>query len=204
MVRQTRSQVMSLAGLAAALLLLPSLGCHALGKKKNPDDDLPVVAAKPAPPTPKPGTPAAKLVATWRKEVQAGTDPVTQKPIAGVMGRVYLMEKSGAFPVPGDGSISVALYDHTGDEAKELEVWNFPAEVLPQVLQADAVGQGYTLALPWSSYKPEITQVRYRVTYTPKKGEPLSTSSEVITLEHGAVQQALSKKKNTSVASAKN
>jgi hypothetical protein len=47
------------------------------------------------------------------------------------------------------------------------------------------VGNGYTLFLPWSTYKREITNVRMTVRYDSKQGgTPLYSPSAPMTLEH--------------------
>ena len=46
----------------------------------------------------------------------------------------------------------------------------------------DLVGWGYSLFLPWATYKPEINRVHLKVRYLPLKGGPLYAASAPMTL----------------------
>lgn len=175
-------------GLLLVAALLANVGCKGL-LKKQADHEPPVVVKKEPPKPPPTGTPAAQVATQWQNRVQFGTNPTDNKPIAGLSGRVYFFDKSPSVPMTGDGTIKVALYDDTagaGSSSKSLQEWIFPPETLPQLLTKDAVGQVYALNLPWPTYSPNISQVHMTVTYEPKKGTPLTSTSEVMTLDHSA------------------
>ena len=68
------------------------------------------------------------------------------------------------------------------DNPAPLEEWRFDRETLQRLYKRDAVGGGYTLFLPWGTYKSEITQVRLRLRYEPTKGTPLYNESSTLVL----------------------
>src|SRR5205085_8747478 len=98
-------------------------------------------------------------------------------PLRGLAGRMYLFGPdlpSGDVspPVSGDGKVTVDMYDDrpmlVGGAPVALERWEFPPEILKQLLRKNGWGWGYTLFLPWvTSYRPDITQVHLRLSYTP-------------------------------------
>src|SRR5262249_1844111 len=161
MVRQA-TQALTLALVAIALL---HAGCI---RKEDVRPDAP----KPAVPPPKPGTLPSRVIACWNKNVEYGTDPVSQKTIAGVAGRAYLLDETSTYPLTGDGQMSVELWDDSeraqGGASKKLEIWNIDPETLKKQVHKDYMGAGYTLALPWSSYRKEITHIHMAVHYQPK------------------------------------
>ncbi len=182
MVRQT-SRALTLAAVAIALL---HAGCI---HKSDVRPDAP----KPAVPPPKPGTPPTQVIACWKKNVEYGTDPVSNKTIAGIAGRVYLFDDTGTYPLTGDGKISVELYDDSaraeGGASKQLEIWNLDAETLKKLVQKDYMGAGYTLTLPWSTYRKEISQIHMVVHYEPKAGEQITWTGTPMTVDHGQMPQ---------------
>jgi hypothetical protein len=41
------------------------------------------------------------------------------------------------------------------------------------------MGTGYTMFLPWWSYRPDVTQIQMTLSYAPEKGTPIYTASKV-------------------------
>ena len=145
---------------------------------------------------------AARMVTTWKKQVQFGNNPMTSESIAGIMGRVYLFESEPNAPLTGEGTIAVDLFDESrsdGARREPIEHWDITPDILPKLLQKDAIGQGYSLSLPWSSYRPDIKRVQMQVRYTPKTGDTL-VANEVLTLEHGSGAPAVRKTPPAAVA----
>jgi hypothetical protein len=167
--------------LAAACLLLALLlqaGCVTLGS---------FPLNKGTPPT----GPACHVVATWHNQVVYTPDPTHGgNPTPGLAGRLYLLGPDIAFPVAGDGSLVVDLYNDApaaaGAAPVLLEEWRIDKDTLRRLLQRDTVGWGYTLFLPWGSYKPEITHVHVQLRYQPLNGAPLYSNSSTMTLASGA------------------
>jgi hypothetical protein len=138
-------------------------------------------------PEEKPVTPATQAAATWESRVVFTPDPAHNGAATpGLAGRLYLFAADSGFPVVGDGSVVVDLYDDTplacGGQAKMIEKWCIDRDTLKRLVRKDMIGQGYTLFLPWGTYKPEINQVHLMVCYTPQKGTPLYAPSSTITL----------------------
>jgi len=188
MVHQASALTRALPLFAAVAVL--SVGCMGLRRDKRAEG-APAKAAKAGPP-------AVQSLATWHKHVKLGTNPASNQPIAGLSGRFYLFDATGGHPIIGDGKISVELFDDTRRDAtsgsKMIEKWNIDAETFKQLAQRDALGNGYTLTLPWSTYKPEVAQVHLVVTYEPTTGTPLTTASQTITLEHDSPEAQIARR----------
>lgn len=131
--------------------------------------------------------PPCQLVATWNPGVVNTPDPTHDgAETPGLVGRIYLFGSEIGAPLTGDGSLVVQLYDDTASpvakDARPLEEWQFDPETLKRLQRRDAIGWGYTLFLPWGTYKPEIGRVHLKVRYTPSKGGPLYTAGSPMTL----------------------
>lgn len=124
--------------------------------------------------------PPCQVVATWQNCVQFTPDPANQgKMSPGLAGRLYLFGPEIGEPLPGDGALSVALYDESKGEPVMREVWNIDPVTLKRLAKRDAIGTGYTVFLPWANYSPEVTRVRLKVCYKASKGTPLYTENQV-------------------------
>jgi hypothetical protein len=126
---------------------------------------------------PPPGVPC-QIVATWQNRVMFTPDPTkngAQTP--GLAGRLYLFGPEISFPMTGDGGLVVDLYDETKGQPVIQEQWRFDPGTLKRLLKQDQIGWGYTLFLPWSGYRAEITKVRLRLRYEPPHGTPLFTEN---------------------------
>jgi hypothetical protein len=170
------------AGLATALLLalLFAPGCVVTDG----------FTAKDAPP--KPGHPC-QLATTWINKVQSAPDTVHNgAPMPGIVGRVYLFGETIDYPQVGDGGMVIDMYDDThGPAEKPLEEWVLDPVALKKFLKKDTVGWGYTLFLPWTTYRPDVTKVRLTCRYDPiGGGSPLFAPPSPLTLDHGFTQVA--------------
>lgn len=156
-----------------ALLPMLSAGCVTLEKVwPGCGDDKP------------PCGPVHQVVVTWNNEVMHAADPAQGGILVpGIGGRLFLFGPQIGFPVCGDGSVTVDLYDETAGPAQTpLERWNFDALTLKRLIRKDMIGYGYTVFLRWSTYNPEITSVRLKLCYQPRNGSPLYAESAVMTL----------------------
>jgi hypothetical protein len=143
--------------------------------------------------------PAAQVIAMWCNQVATTPDPAHNgEPVKGLAGRVYLFGPNIDCPVTGDGSLVIDLFvapiDH-GPPAQPpapLEEWRFDRDTLHRLLRRDAVGWGYTVFLPWSTYRPDINQVYLKVRYDPRTGAPLYGAIARITLNRDGVQSGTS------------
>lgn len=134
--------------LAVGILICCTSGCVNLGS---------FVAEEDKPPCGE----ICQIVAAWNNEIVLAPDPYHNgKPNPGIAGRVYLFGHSVDFPRAGDGKITVDLFDlarqtPNGDPVP-LERWEFDPVTLRRLLKRDTIGWGYTLFLPWGTYRPDI------------------------------------------------
>ncbi|HLJ95942.1 MAG TPA: hypothetical protein VKU02_22395 [Gemmataceae bacterium] len=128
-----------------------------------------------------------QVVAAWNPAVVKTPDPVHDgDETPGLVGRIYLFGADVGCPLLGDGTLCVTLYDDTAGPAPKgtppLEEWQFDHVTLKRLQRRDPIGWGYTVFLPWGTYRPEINRVHLKVRYTPQKGGPLFAASAPMTL----------------------
>jgi hypothetical protein len=133
---------------------------------------------------------ACEVAAVWDPKVLFAPDPLhggAKTPA--LSGRLYLFGAQSGFPLAGDGVVTIELYDDrptlSGGQPVMLEQWNLDKETLKSLFKHDAIGWGYTLFVPWGTYKPEINLVHLHVCYRPPTGMPLYAPSEPMTLDTG-------------------
>jgi hypothetical protein len=145
---------------------------------------------------PMPHGQVSQIVAAWNHQVAYAPDPVhggNEAP--GLAGRLYLFGPEISYPLIDDGSMVVDLFDDTKPAGEgqpvPLEEWRFDPITLKRLAKRDIIGWGYTLFLPWGTYKPEISQVHLKVRYVTAKGVPffadsgpLSLNSPVVAAHH--------------------
>lgn len=133
------------------------------------------------------GAAPCEVVVAWNPEVLFRPDPAHRgTPTPGLGGRMYLFTAGNNCPITGDGCMVVDLYEDLSPNATvPLEEWRFDKDTLKRLLRRDAVGWGYTLFLPWGTYKPEIKQVQLRLRYEPVKGAPLYAESSSVVFQKG-------------------
>lgn len=135
------------------------------------------------------GDKVCQVVSTWNRDVRYTPDPTHGgRPVCGLVGRIYLFGQDVGAPLMGDGTLVVDLYDDTdtpsGAEPRLLEEWRFDAETLCKLQKRDIVGYGYSLFLPWGTYRPGLTSIHYQLCYKPAHGMPIWSNSGPITLEN--------------------
>lgn len=133
-----------------------------------------------------------EIVATWSHQVMTCPDPTHNGALTpGLVGRLYLFDAKPK-TIIGDGSVQVTLYNEapmlTGGEPEMLEQWNIDHETLRRLVKKDPIGKGYTLFLPWASFKPGIKMVHLKLRYDPLKGAPMFADSGPLTLENPDVE----------------
>jgi hypothetical protein len=112
-------------------------------------------------------------------------------PLRGLKGRLYLFDNEAKTPIACEGELWVDLYDDrpiaAGGVPKRLERWQFPKEIMAQLLRKDLIGWGYTIFLPWvHSYRPDITAVHFQICFQPRNAvAPLYDNTERMTINHG-------------------
>lgn len=110
-----------------------------------------------------------QLVSTWKNEVIHVADPVHGgSPTPGLAGRFYLFGEEVDSPIEAEGTLIVDLYDLSkGPSAAPapLENWQIDPLTLKKLKRKDPVGEGYTLFLPWATYRPDITRIQLKLKY---------------------------------------
>ena len=135
----------------AALLLTLASGCVSSGQV-----------------TPDPGISSpqvSQVVGMWNNQVLAGVDPAHNgAPMYGLAGRVFLFSPGMRENLIADGNLVVEMWATLPEQPQgppvRLESWEIKKELLNGAcLRKDIGGQGYTLNLPWPSYRPDLSQV---------------------------------------------
>jgi hypothetical protein len=178
-VRKTRTNNRAVALAAPVVLLVLTAGCVGTGSFLNSASE-------------KPTGNVCQVLVTWNPEVVFTPDPTHGgTPAPGIAGRLYLFGSEIDRPLTGDGCVVVDLYDDTpsvnGKASVPLEEWRIDKATLKRLERRDAVGWGYTLFLPWGTYRPEITQVQLRLRYEPATGTPLYAESSPVVFNKGSV-----------------
>jgi hypothetical protein len=115
-----------------------------------------------------------QAAAVWQPYVLFAADPTHEGATTpGLAGRLYLFGSQADLPIVTPGKAQVRLYPDPpspGAPDVPLEVWQLDPDTLKAKLQHDPIGWGYSLLLPWSTYRPELTHVRLTVRFEPAKG----------------------------------
>jgi hypothetical protein len=169
------SQVRRWAVLAAVAVL--AAGCVNLASLV-PDSDGPPTGA------------VCRVAPIWNPQVMFTPDPTRNgMPIPGVAGRLFLFGPQYGFPLSGEGSVVVDLFDPARADGKgteiPLEEWRIDKDTLKRLQVRDDIGWGYTLFLPWSTYRPDLTRVEIRTRFDPVKGSPLYADPAAMTFNQG-------------------
>jgi hypothetical protein len=169
------------AGCGLALALLAGTGCVGLSPFTASNCD----PCKDAPT----GTPC-QVTTTWHREVDFVPDPTHDGQLTpGIAGRLYLFGPEIGFPLLAEGTAVVELFDETprptGPNPVALEQWRVDPVTLKRLCKKDTIGWGYTLFLPWGTYRPDIGVVKLKVRFEPAKGgAPLYAPESPLTLDH--------------------
>lgn len=129
-----------------------------------------------------------QVVATWGSDVSFVPDPVHRgQPGPGLTGRVYLFGSKIDYPTSADGTLVVDLYNdadtiRANGVPLPIEEWRLDPATLKRLLRKDFVGWGYTVFLPWGTYRPDITRVHLRVCFQPVGRAPIYTEGSPMTL----------------------
>ncbi len=120
----------------------------------------------------------AQVHATFHNQVIFSPDPANGGANGpGLAGRLYLFGPDMGYPLVGDGAVVVDLFDPTqpgpDGKPKQLERWVLNKDLLQRCLRKDTIGWGYTLLLPWGTYRQDLAQVLIKVRYDAPKAPPI-------------------------------
>jgi hypothetical protein len=144
-------------------LALPLTGCQTVDKN--------LLVMKDSPPT---GIPV-KVASMWDHEIRFAPDTQhSGAPMPGLAGRILLFDQSMNLPIAVDGGLVVDLYDCTGAEPVMKEEFRIDPVAMKRYLHKDSNNLwGYSLFLPWGTYRPDITKVQLRMRFDPVHGSPV-------------------------------
>jgi hypothetical protein len=134
-----------------------------------------------------PAPKVCQVTMCWQNSVGLGPDPVnggrTQPVLAG---RMYLFGPKIDYPLLAQGGFKVELFDDSSGRCSDvpLEEWIFRPEDMPNLMKKDFLGVGYTVLLPWGTYRPDITRLKMRTSYQPMDGLPVYAEN-LVTLDVG-------------------
>jgi hypothetical protein len=131
--------------------------------------------------------PPCRVEVTWNRGIATAADSMHNgAPLPGVAGRVYLFNTAG-FPVVGDGSLVVGLFDDTPRPGAtgpvEIHEWTIDPATLKRLLRPDVVGWGYTIFLPWPENRPLLGRIQLKVRYNQANRAPIFCESGPLTFE---------------------
>jgi hypothetical protein len=108
-------------------------------------------------------------------------------------GRVYLFDQPDGQPILAQGGLVVSVFDdrpRTDSDGNPvpLQIWMVTTETLKLGQSKDTIGWGYTLDLPWDTFRRDIGEVRFLVRFEPPKDakdqSPLSVDSGPVRLKN--------------------
>lgn len=152
------------------------------------------LAAAPA----KPGE-AAMLTVGWDNKVWYAPDTTRGgDPVPGLIARLWVFGPDEAVPLEPDGELIVGLWDlgTQGPDGRPAlqELWHIDRETARQFRKRDAIGDGYTLFVPWSKYHVDLKQVNVMVRYNGADGRSVASAPQRLTLDHSATLQRAAEK----------
>ena len=128
-----------------------------------------------------------RIATRWNHDVQFPSDTVSGKPLPTIGGRVSLFGTDLVTPVIAEGSMMVYMYDDMPDaknREEPIEIWVFRDDDVHRLRKKDAVGWGFTIPLPWQTYRPDLTHVKMKVRFDRVGGkEPIWSEAIPVTFE---------------------
>lgn len=169
----TQNTLKHLLGMLAVTAMVQ--GCHLLPGHK---DDAKKIH--------KNGKVPCQIVSTWKPEVLHVADPARQGLSSpGLAGRLYLFGAEVDTPMIAEGNLYIDLYDlGQGGPVPpvHLENWHLDPVTLKRLKKKDPVGEGYTLFLPWATYRPDISRIQLKIRYETGAEFPLYADTGPLTL----------------------
>jgi hypothetical protein len=132
---------------------------------------------------------ASHILAFWDSQVRLTQDSSNGgRPLAGMAGRLYLLNQETGKPVDATGRVVVQMHDMTnvqpGQPTHCIAEYTFDPVSLKRLKRPDGIAEGYTLFLPWESYRPDVRRIEIRVAYVPdEKQNPFFAEPSLITLQ---------------------
>ncbi len=136
----------------------------------------------------KPNCGVSQVIMIWDNRIRLANDTEhggTPYPV--LAGRMFLFNEATKQPLTVTGDVICDIYNATnpnptGDDAKPYRV-TLTKDKLPLLLRKDMVGEGFTIVLPWFSYRPDITKVKLQLQFKPENGSPVYADPALLTLK---------------------
>jgi hypothetical protein len=130
--------------------------------------------------------PPVQIVSTWKPEVIFVPDPANQgNPNPGLAGRIYLFQSDLGKSTTCEGKLDIDLYDLgvvNGGAPVHLERWEYDSASLAKLIRKDPIGDGYTVFLPWGSYRSDIQKIQLKLRFDHGGSFPIYADTGPITL----------------------
>lgn len=161
-------------GLAAAVVLAVIPGCFGLDQMVSHSS--PIAKA--------PTGNVAQVQAMWENHVITTQDVVNNgRPLVGLAGQVYFFGEDIGYPLGGKGTLTVDAREFQPDgTAKLIERWEIDPATLAKLGRKDRIGWGYTVFLPWSTFRPDITRLQLQLKFVPETGIPIFSTPTTVSL----------------------
>lgn len=146
---------------------------------------------------------SSRLTTGWDHHVAFASDPMHGgNPVPGLVARVYIFGPDESLPLVPEGDLVAGVWDlsrKTPDgEPVLLELWHIDVEKARKFRKRDAIGEGYSIFLPWSTYHVDLKQINVMIRYNGADGRSLSSAPQMLTLDHSATLQRAAEKLGTS------
>jgi hypothetical protein len=143
-----------------------------------------------------PEQPVNHVLTIWDGSVRVAQDTVNGgASVHGLVGRLLLLNEETGRGMDALGTVMVCMHDMTdapaGKEPIRIAEWKFDAKSLKQLKKTDKFGDGYTLFLPWDTYRSNIKQVHLQVCYVSEKGTKHYTEPVNLTLQTGDLPRSV-------------
>jgi hypothetical protein len=146
--------------------------------------------------------PVDHMMVFWNNELMITQDNLNGgAPLPGLVGRLQLLNEDTGRQVEAHGKVMVCMFDMTpvpsGKPAIKVAEWSFDEKSLKQLKKKkiDTFGGGYTLFLPWDTYRPDVKQVQLQVAYIPTDGPPRYGEPSKLTLQTDDLPKAIFQEK---------
>ncbi|MEI7686348.1 MAG: hypothetical protein WCL32_15115 [Planctomycetota bacterium] len=126
-----------------------------------------------------------QVQALWENRVITTPDVANRgAPLIGLAGRIYFFGEEVGHPRAAKGTLTVDAHEVLPDgKTRMLERWEIDPRTLMKLGRKDTIGWGYTVFLPWSSYRPDIGRIQLQAKFVPEQnGTPLFTEQSSVSL----------------------
>jgi len=129
-----------------------------------------------------------QVQALWENRVITTQDVVNQgQPLLGLAGRIYFFGEEVGHPLAGKGTLTVDAHEFLPDgKTRMLERWEIDPKTLAKLGRKDTIGWGYTVFLPWSTYRADIARVQLQAKFVPEQGVPMFSPASPVSLRQEA------------------